>query len=126
MQNFTANIVCINCNCPTAHHNTILDSDPDRTALQLKHFLTATPAQDVKLQVEGVVHLLWFHISRDKDIVYSPKKYKVAEVQLTIQEGRLAFLSGTGCASLGNFVCPKEISLYRREYCINNKFLDIK
>ncbi len=27
---------------------------------------------------------------------------------------------------LGNFICFKEISLYKREYCINNKFLDIK
>ncbi len=27
---------------------------------------------------------------------------------------------------LGNFVCPKGISLYRRDYCINNKFSDIK
>ncbi len=28
--------------------------------------------------------------------------------------------------AISNFVCPKRISLYRREYCINNKFLDIK
>ncbi len=27
---------------------------------------------------------------------------------------------------VGNFVCHKGISLYRREYCINNKFSDIK
>ncbi len=27
---------------------------------------------------------------------------------------------------VGNFVCPKGISLYRREYCINNKFSDMK
>ncbi len=99
LQNSTANVVCVNRNCPTARHDAILDSDPGCTVLQLKHSLTATPAQDVKLQVEGVARLLWFHIGRDEDIVRPPKKHKVAEVQLAIQEGRLAFLSGTGCAS---------------------------
>ncbi len=28
--------------------------------------------------------------------------------------------------SVGNFICLKRIFLYKREYCINNKFLNIK
>jgi hypothetical protein len=49
--------------------------------------------------VEGVERLLWFYIGRDEDDNRPPVEYQVDEVERAIVEGRLAFLSGAGCAS---------------------------
>jgi len=91
--------VYLNRRSPTAHHDMICYTTPGPAASQCKHSLTDPKGGDVAKQLAGTDILLWFYLGRDEDSNVPPKKYNNEIVQQKMNEDKLGFLSGAGCAS---------------------------